>query len=120
MEITLLSTLALALAAATATPIADLEGLGQYEKITVAIENTGSNDVTALVWGEGAGEIYADNGTLGAAALGNLDAGESSVTTLTGDDIPSKLKLTATSTSGTTLKIHIVGVAKAAKLFPIC
>lgn len=117
MEITLL-TLALTLAAATATPLADLE-LAEYSRVTVAIKNSGAADVTAVTWEEGAGTIKANNGTLSAAALDNLDAGESSVTTLTGDDIPSRLAIGLTSSSGTSVEIVVKGVLKSAALFPV-
>lgn len=115
-EITILNTTK-TLAAATATDLFNLE-LAQYDRITIAISNTGANDVTALTWNEGAGNLLADNATVAAAALDHLDTGETAVVKLSGSDIPSQVKPTAESTSGTTLSIVVKGVLKGAAIIP--
>lgn len=117
MEITLTKK-TLALAAATATAVLDLDSLHQYDRLSVGIENPGANDVTAALWEEGVGDILADNGTVAAEVLDHLDAGEKSVVTLTGDDIPSRLKVTLTSSSGTSVNLVVKGNLKSADLFP--
>lgn len=110
------------LVAATEKAIANLD-LSQYERVTVALENTGANPVTAASWGEGVASsddaITAPNGTVGSAVQAALTAGDSSVTVLTGNDIPSQFALTLTSTLGTTIKAIVKGVAKGTDLFPV-
>lgn len=119
MEITIKSLRAQALAAATETTVFD-GYLAGYEKVTVAIENPGAEDITAVKWNEGAGDILADNTVVAAAVLDSLDAGEKSVTVLTGSDIPSRLQIKLTSTNGTTYHLVVKGESKAADLFPGC
>lgn len=119
MEITLTKK-TVALAAATATPVLDLDSLYQYDRLTVAIENAGANDVTAALWEEGAGDILSDNATVAAEVLDHLDTGEKAVTTLTREDIPSRLKVTLTSSSGTSVNLVVKGNLKGADLFPRC
>lgn len=117
METTLASATAQTLAAATATTVFDAQ-LAGYSKVTLALKNPGANDVTAVTWEEGAGDILADNTTVAAQVLDTLDAGESAVIVLTGNDIPSRLRVKLTSSSGTTYDISVKGERPDADLIP--
>lgn len=116
----LLST-TLTLAAAAATPLADVD-LSPYERVDVAFENTGANPVTAATWGEGpragSDSITSNDATQATAVQAALVAGGKSVTVLTGDDVPARLVIGATSTLGTTVKVIVSARLRAAELFP--
>lgn len=118
----LLSVLSLTLAATVATTAIDDIDLSAYERVDVAIENTGSNAVTASTWqnvvSDGATAIHSNDSTQASAVTAALGVGGKSVTTLTGADIPRALKVTLTSSSGSTVKIIVTGHAKGAELFP--
>lgn len=116
-EIDLLNTTA-TLAAATAADLCTLE-LAQYERVTIALSNTGANDVTALAWSEGAGTVTANNQTIANEVLNNLGSGEQAVVKLSGSDIPSKLVINATSTSGTTVAIVVKATLPGAAILPV-
>lgn len=104
------------LAATVATDIFNLS-LAQYERVTIAMQ-AGAADVTAAVWGEGAGSLFADNAAVAAAVLDSLDAGETAVVKLAGEDIPSQIKVTLTSLSGSTVAVVVKGVLKGAAIIP--
>lgn len=119
--VTILST-TLTLAAATLRTVIDSIDLTAYERVDIAMENTGSNDVTAATWKGGVSDghttIGANDNTQATAVVDALTAGGKSVTTLTGSDIPAKLAVTLTSSSGSTVKVLVTGCMKASELFP--
>lgn len=120
MTLPLLAT-TIALAAATATPMIDLD-LSPYERVDIAFENTGANDVTACTYQPGVAtaddSIAGSDATLATTIAAALVVGGKSVTTLTGDDVPSHLTVGLTSTTGTSVKVIVTGVCKDTALFP--
>jgi hypothetical protein len=116
-ELTLADT-TLTLAAATEGTAFNLN-LSQFERVTVALKNTGgSNDVTAATWQRGADTLVANDPAIAAELVSNLAVGETALVELAGDDVPSQLKCTLTSTSGTTVAVLIKATNKASALFP--
>lgn len=116
-ELVLLST-TLTLAATVAQDAFNL-ALAQFERVTIALQNTGgSNDVTAVTWKRGAETLLSNDAETAAEVLSNLGVGETAVVELSGDDVPSQLKCTLTSASGTTVAVLIKATHKGAAIFP--
>lgn len=110
---------AVALAAATPVTLFDVQLLGQYDRVTVAIKNNGANPITTA-WNVGSGDILVDDTTTGTAVNGQLTAGASAVVTLTGDDIPARLQAILTSTLGTNVDVEVKANLPSADLIPRC
>jgi hypothetical protein len=121
-ELALVTTPALALAAATATTVFEAD-LSQYERVDIGLENTGANPVTAATWEQGvangSSSVLDDDATHAGVVQAALVAGGKSLTTLTGDDVPSRLKVRLTSNLGTDVKVVVRGRLKAASLLPV-
>jgi hypothetical protein len=120
MWILLAKRTAVALAAATPVTLFDVQLLGQYDRVTVAIRNNGANPINTTAWNVGSGDILDDDTTTGTAVNGQLTAGASAVVTLTGDDIPARLQAILTSTLGTNLDIEVKANLPSADLLPRC
>jgi hypothetical protein len=122
MKPILIATLTFTLAAATATTILDDIDLSAYERVDIAVENTGANAVTAATWQSGVSDghstVRSNDATQATAVQSALTSGGKSLTTLTDSDVPARLKVTATSSSGTTLTVIVTGRTKATDLFP--
>ena len=111
---------AVALAAATPVTLFDVQLLGQYDRVTVAIKNNGANPINTTAWNVGSGDILDDDTTTGGAVTAQLAAGQSAVITLTGDDIPARLQAILTSTLGTNVDIEVKANLPSADLIPRC
>ena len=74
--------------------------------------------MTAATWQRGPGTLLANDADTAADVLNNLGVGETAVVELSGEDVPSQLKCTLTSASGTTVSVLIKAAYKAAALIP--
>jgi hypothetical protein len=114
MKITLLtqSDAAKSLAAATPTDILPADGwdISQIDRVTIFLSNTGANAVTATTLTFTIGGIAITDTT----SIGTINAGTTKTFSLapgSTDPAYQNLKLSAESTSGTTLKVEAIAVA---------